>query len=442
MTLAEVARLLACEHIAPTWLLCGEFTGVWAERVELDRGVTTLTVDRRLPLTRCLAYCGEFQDVLPLRVWDHLSAWPTCTHSALSNRHLLRDKAADQRMFWGLAGVLYCMFAGRAHSRMVEQPETTLTRYFPWPHRVQTRTSHYGDATAKTICLYLVGASVDGLASFKRTANSPALARLPHWSFDTWEERDRHRSSWAHYPLFLIALAACLVAEPAEAPPPSYDDAVEALAVALYRAGLGVPEDYFAEGGVSLDPEVRAYQLEHGAGDGRRPRSVVPRSLAAPEPAAAAVALALRPPDVHPIHLAALAAAQLVSIATLTARGFMLFFMTAFAQPLVFAHVEGLTVLGAELPPPLSPKVTSMHVIERWAALAWGAAAPASTFMIGRYLDGPRIGVAVLPYTPPSRDVVRTVRERRGVAAHGPRMVWMTVAALAGLAIADPAARA
>ena len=199
-------RLLACEHIAPGWLLCGEFTGAWAERVELDRGVTTLAVDRRRPLTLCLAYCGEFHDVLPLRVWDHISAWPSCTHSALSNRHLLRDKAADQRMFWGLAGVLYCMFAGRASSRMVEQPETTLTRYFPWPRRVQTRTSHYGDTMAKTICLYLVGASVAGLPAFRRPAPAPALTRLPHWSFDTWEERDRHRSSWAHYPLFLVAL--------------------------------------------------------------------------------------------------------------------------------------------------------------------------------------------------------------------------------------------
>jgi hypothetical protein len=65
-TIPEVLRLLACRHISPTWLLLGEFTGAWAERVELDRGVTTLAVDRRQPLTQCIAYLGDFHDVLPL----------------------------------------------------------------------------------------------------------------------------------------------------------------------------------------------------------------------------------------------------------------------------------------------------------------------------------------------------------------------------------------
>ena len=74
------------------------------------------------------------------------------------------------------------------------------------------------------------------------------------------------------------------------------------------------------------------------------------------------------------------------------------FSMTTLAQPLVFAHTRGLLVLGVELPLPLSPKRSAVLVVERWTALAWGAAASSTTFMLGRYIDGPRIGVTVLPF--------------------------------------------
>ena len=441
-SVSEVVRLLACQHIAPTWLLLGEFTGSWAERVERDRGLTTLAVDRRRPLTRCLAYRGEFHDILPLCRWDFVCGFPSCTHSAVSNRHLLRPKTLDHRMFWGLAGVLYCLFAGQAGGRMVEQPDTTLPRYFPWGSSRRTGTGRFGDVVTKTICLYFVGAAVPGLDTHAQPPSQPLAARQPHWAFESAEARDEYRSSWAQFPLFMLALSACLALLVDESSPPSYDDAVETLAVAFHAAGHGVPADYFAADGQSPDPGTRTYQMVRGAGDGRRPPCVVPRSLLHLEPVSAAEPIVVPPSDVHPLHLTALTEAQMVTVASLTARGFMLFFMTTLAQPLVFAHLQGLTVLGAEIPLPLSPKATAVHIVERWAALAWGAAAPATTFMLGRYIDGPRIGVTVLPFLPPERDVILTVSARQRASRYGPRMVWMTMAALTGLAIADPAARA
>ena len=83
--------------------------------------------------------------MLPLTRWACVCAWPSCTHSAISNGPLLKAKALDGRMFFGLAGVLYVLLAGRADARMVEQPVSTLGRYWSWP-LVRLRTTDFGDA--------------------------------------------------------------------------------------------------------------------------------------------------------------------------------------------------------------------------------------------------------------------------------------------------------
>ena len=443
-TVAEVRRLLASRHLCPTWLLLGDFSGVWAESVETTRGVITLAVDRRPPTTQCLAYCGDFHDIVPLCCWDWICAWPSCTHQSSSNGPLLAVKALDGRMFWGLVGVLYALFAGRAHSRMVEQPVISLGRFFKWPS-TRIRTTSFGDWMGKTICLYLVAASVPALSDHHRALDGPPAKRRTHWSFADSEERDRHRSSWEHFPLFVAALTSCLRPSPTAigqpSPVPTFAEAVEELAVAWHFAGWPLPEGYDAADGLPPTAAAREYQLVRGPGDGRRPPGVVPFSMRT----ALVISEPTEPPPsaaVEPLAVESLSSAQLISLAALTMQGFMLFFMTSALQPLVFAHLSGMHVLGAELPLSLSPKSLAMRVMERWAGIAWGAAAPATTFMIGRYLDGPRVGVAVLPFIPPTIDVVRTPQDRRRLLARGVTMGWLTFAALAGCAIADPVARA
>ena len=83
--------------------------------------------------------------------------------------------------------------------------------------------------------------------------------------------------------------------------------------------------------------------------------------------------------EAEPFEVRQLSSAQMVEIAALTTQGLMLFFLSVAWQPLVFAELTGMRVLGAELPIRLTPKTTAMHLMERWAALAWGAAAPATT---------------------------------------------------------------
>ena len=62
--------------------------------------------------------------------------------------------------------------------------------------------------------------------------------------------------------------------------------------------------------------------------------------------------------------------------------------------------------------------------------------------MIGRYNGGPRVGVALLPFVPSDGDIVRSATERRRATCKSPmRCAWLTFAALAGCAIADPVAR-
>ena len=346
-TIAEVKRLLASPHLSPTWLLLGEFSGAWASEVERVRGVVTLAVDRRPPASTCIAYCGEFDDVLHLQRWAFVCAWPSCTHVAQSNARALRAKEMDGRTFWGLVGILYVLYAGAADSRMVEQPLNVLSTYFTVRRRQRFVTTDYGDPVRKTICIYGVGAVVDDMTAFRREPLARA-PRRPHWAFADADERDEHRSSWAHFPLFVTALALCLRAV-SEPPPPTFGESVEQLAVAWHRAGLPVPEGYDSADGLPPTAEGRAYQCVHGGGDLRRFVPVIPLSLRSERAALQSAADGGHALVTRPLPLSEtgddeararlLMATQLVTLASLASQGVMLFFMTTMLQPLVFAPV-------------------------------------------------------------------------------------------------------
>ena len=441
----EVRRLLATQHLRPTWRMLGDASASWTCQMETTHGIIALVVDRRELRQMCLGYRGSFQDVLLLQDWDGICGWPSCTHQAVSNAGLLRVKEQDGRMFFGMVGVLYALFAGSAKVRMVEQPVTVLNRYFPWPTQ-RLRTSAFGDTMDKTICLRMVGLSLKDLATFHRDPIGPLQSRLPIWAFDNAEQRDEYRSSWSHFPLFLVALASCLVAT-APSPPLSFAEAVEQLAVACYKAGMPVPPGYDAPDGLPPTVEAREYQLEHGKGHGIPLRGIVPRSLRVSATTAVSILTRVETPDcvdssmLHEGSLMQLAAAQQVLLASLTAQGFMLFFMSVVFQPLVYAPLSGLHVIGAELPLPLAPTRLAMPIMEHWAEVAWGAGTAATTFLIGCYNDGPRLGVATLPFVPPESAIVRTPQDLRR-ARRSRAFAWCTLAALALLPVADPASRA
>jgi hypothetical protein len=444
-SLDEVARLLRCRALRPTWLMLGDASASWTRQMETTHGIIALVVDRRALEEPCLCYRGSFHDVLGLQLWDGVCAWPSCTHHAVSNGPLLKTKIADGRAFWGLVGVLYVLFAHSARVRLVEQPITILNRFYPWPTR-RLRTAAFGDALDKTICLRLVGLSVLHLARHYAARPVEPIPRLPVWAFASAEERDAYRSSWAHFPLFVYALAACLTATP-QPPPPSFGEAVEQLAVAWHKAGRQVPAGYDAPDGLPPSAEARAYQLEHGPGDGRVVVGVVPRSLLRSAPLSSIPS----PPITRDEHLDGslvrtteldrLAIARCIALSALSAHGFMLFFMAVAAQPLVFAALNGVDVIGAELPLSSSPRSIALPIMEQWAETAWGVGTAATTFLIGCYEQGPRLGVAVLPIIPAEADVARTPRQLQ-LLRRTRAFAWCSLAALATLTVADPAARA
>jgi hypothetical protein len=436
-TIAEVRRLLSTRHIAPTWLLLGECDGAWGAVAECTLGVITLAVDRNVPSTPCISYQGEFHDVLPLCVWGCICAWPSCTHHALSNSVDMRSKKKqDGRMFWGLVGLIYVLYAGEASARMVEQPKILL-KHLPTclPASVSLVTSNFGDMHKKAIVLFLIGASLSPVDTYRRQPTGPELARRPHWTFANAEERSRHRSSWVHYPLFMLMLVHVLLFTPPSTAPLSFAEVVEAFAVNWYEDNLPVPDGYDNPSGVPLDADAREYQQVHGGGDDRQIVGVVPHSLRMADPPP-------EPPAAN--ELEAMATARFILLTALTVQGFALFFFTTLLQPLVYAPLSGLHVLGAELPIEILPKQSALRIMCSWAASAWGSTAVAHTFMVGRYLPdgaGYRVGVTVLPFVPAAHDIVHTPRRRVQLCALGRTAAWCTLAALAGTAVYDPAAR-
>ena len=124
---------------------------------------------------------------------------------------------------------------------------------------------------------------------------------------------------------------------------------------------------------------------------------------------------------------------------TLSASMVVLLFIATLVQPLVFAHVNGFTVHGVELPDRPS-RTNCLGTAQKLVSAAVGAGHAA--FMIGEYVDGARLVAAPIDFAPSPREVCRTPRQRMKFLASGAAFVWCTLAALSGTPIADPTARA
>ena len=122
--------------------------------------------------------------------------------------------------------------------------------------------------------------------------------------------------------------------------------------------------------------------------------------------------------------------------------GVLLVIVSTLGQPLAFAALDGLRVLGAELPTAQLHPGSPLRFAQSWASAIGGSVAAATTFLVGRYKDGPRVAVVPLEYCPPTQMVVRTMEQRRRRCRRGTLMGWCTLTALSGAAIADPVARA
>ena len=424
--LAEVRRLLACRYAAPTILLGGEFSGAVRDELLTVYGELSLSVDFRAPLTPGMAYVGDMVDVMPLRRWARALFWPPCVHQTLSDT-LSRDaKMLDGRAFWGIALVVKCRCVD-ADCVMVEQPDTIIPQFYAPPTQ-RVRPSFFGDASRKPINLYLRG--TDPLRPPLDAIGAADSGRFH--SFADADERDRWRSSWLRYPMLAAAVAWGIRPARWATTRLCYRTEIERLAVEWHRRGLPVPSDYANPTGRPLDAEARAYQLVRGDGDGRRPVGEVPVSLLGePEPDAATRqhGTAWFRPE-----------APLARFARLSDRSVVLCLVAIATQPLVFAHLDGFSVVGAELNERYL-RGSTLQLATSWIAVA-ATATRAACFLAGEFLDGPRVAVAPVAAAVDEGSVVRTPGRRRSLLAAGRTFAWCTLAALACCPAAEPAARA
>jgi len=115
-----------------------------------------------------------------------------------------------------------------------------------------------------------------------------------------------------------------------------------------------------------------------------------------------------------------------LDLRTAGANAIILLFIATLAQPLVFAHANGFTVHGVELPERASRPI-GMAASQQLARAAVGASQIA--FMVGEYIGGARLTAAPIEFAPPPQEVCRTPTQRMRKLAAGASFLWCTLGA-------------
>ena len=277
--IGELRRLFDCRHAVPVSVCGGEFTAVTRSLNEREHREVTISVDLRASLVPGVHACMDMRLVLQMRTrfngrepWVRAYLFPPCTHQTLSDTTSREAKELDGRRFWGILFVIWCTCV-YAVMLMVEQPDTVIPSLSMQPTQ-RFRTSELGDADDKTINLYEEGRTL--IRRVRPAGGTSGHGRLQ--DFLDAEHRDRYRSSWERFPSTALAV---VTAQHDGSPvhTRSFAERREQFAVACYRAGIYVPADYENDLALPSSLEDRQYQFTRGKGHGRRPASVVPRSL-------------------------------------------------------------------------------------------------------------------------------------------------------------------
>lgn len=267
----ELARLLSCEHAAPTSLVGCEFTGAVREELTRVSGEVVLSVDLRASGCPGVHAILDLREVAGARCWRSVYVFPPCYHQTLSDTTAREAKLRDGRAFWGCTFMIWCWCIEVTRGVLVEQPDTCIPDFFLQPTQ-RILPSYVGDADGKPINLYCRGRAPVAVSSFAR-----ALARHKRpRDFGNARERDEYRSSWLRFPHLVAAVVAAGQVEVGPARAVSYLEQVELFAAAWYDRGLSVPSDYLNADARPSSLEACDYQKRRGRGDGRSVHGVVP----------------------------------------------------------------------------------------------------------------------------------------------------------------------
>lgn len=264
----------------PTILVAFEFSGAMRSALEA-RGKKALSVDWRSSERPGPHFQGDVREALDLKEWEAVYfVGPNCYQMLRGDADCLPRKMADGRTFWAIAFLLYCLCCPNTQMLLIEQPDTVAHEYLPLEKFEDVevhewRTTQYGDSKDKFMRLTTRNMLLPPpeQPEAKRGTQAPRT----QFAYPTPDERDRDRSSWAHYPKMCATLAKATPIRPKMSSQIDYVEAIEWLAYEWHRRGHKVPSDY---NNVDARPSTQAdrqYQLIRGPGDGRELQEVIPR---------------------------------------------------------------------------------------------------------------------------------------------------------------------
>ena len=424
-SISDVLRLLSTTWLAPRDVVGFEFSG--AVRTAIERqGDLALSVDlRNCPLHGMHATL-DVRMILPLQRWRRAFLFPPCYQQLRADVDCLRRKIDDGRAFWGCATVLWCTTVD-ADLVVVEQPDTIFDDHAGLA-TTSLNTSCYLDTPSKYVRLVLRNCSLPPPPNPRDHHGQRHYPHRSQYRYANADERDRERSSWLPYRNLCSALASLA---PLQLPPPeraTYATAIEAFAASWHAQGWPVPDGYDHPLAIPPTDDAQRYQLVRGPGDGRRVRTVVP-TLARSR-------CAIPGPVV--VHGGGDDPPPTIDCRTATATSVILVFVTTLMTPLVYAHSNGFSVIGAELPSALS-RPLALQLAQRWTEAAVGAFHFA--YLVGEYVGGARLFAAPISFRP-SNSLISHASDARSGHVSRPGFGWMTLAALGASSASDIAARA
>ena len=156
----------------------------------LDLGVAAISCDLEPSDRPGPHYTGEVRDLLRLKRWRVVVAFPPCTDTALSGRRYFSEKAADGRQWQGLELILELLCAN-ADAVLVEQPRSIFAEVHREPD-VRCHPYHFGVGERKETWLWLAGRAPHVRPTEVVEGRHPRSAKV--WA-PTAHERRKRRST-------------------------------------------------------------------------------------------------------------------------------------------------------------------------------------------------------------------------------------------------------
>ena len=279
LTLDQVHQLLA-SPFAPIDAVFFERTGSLRDTIHAQ-GVAVMSVCYHTSDTPGWHYRGDVRDIVCLKIWRRgFFVGPDCYLTLRGDIKCLPRKCKDGRAYWGCAPVFWCIFHPNVVGSLVEQPDTIPYDFITFTEAdrvILTRTSSsaLGDESDKTFVF-----ATRNLSPIRPCrARQTRLTRRPHaWEYESAEQRDHIRSSWAPYPNTCELLSNLSLLD--DDPPLSstYQSIIERFAV-KWSETHPLPYDYDNADAQPTLEDDRAYSKERGMGNGQTISGVIPISL-------------------------------------------------------------------------------------------------------------------------------------------------------------------